>query len=560
MEVNNKYYIQLTAITPLCVGAGNDAEWVKCADYVIKDKKVYVLDLHRAAESGIDMAQLSILFINQDHDGIVKLLGNKIEEVSSRIFDLPCQANNNIKTFERSQLHDLPVVAGSSLKGAIRSVLFQYLRQDEQSNKEVFGAMDDGTDFMRFIKIGDFEMPDTILYNSKIFNLHIENGAWIGGWKHAKEKTTNRYLSTGFNSFYECVAPGKTGIGTIMLSHLLFDKVSMKSMAYKNKKKELLSGNNIKNLFAIINKYTENYLRKEREFFTRYHAERVDQIIDNIDQLLKIIPSDNSYCLLKMSAGVGFHAITGDWQYEDYTDTGYHDDKEKKNAGKKKYKSRKIVETPDGRLMLMGFIKLTDMQDILRQKEEQKAQEEALKTAATEKENKYNALIEESLAAEQSGDYLLARDKAQEASDLFEHRQEHKDIIVRLKAKETAKEAEKKAKEAEDVIAKTREEKASGGLSALLNEKYEQGPNEGKHKVLTFKVCLQKVSSWMKAAEVTALPDAQQPALVETIERLIADPDKKELRDIKNRKSSIWKKIEEFLSCQQADELYSKLK
>ncbi len=577
MEVNRKYYIQFTVVTPLCVGAGNEAEWVKCADYVIKDRKVYVLDLHRVADSGIDMSQLSILFVNQDHDGIVKLLGNKIKIVSASVFDLPCDTDNNIKSFERSQLHNLPVVAGSSLKGAIRSVLFQYLRQDETKNESVFGTMNDGTDFMRFIKVGDIEMPKTELYNSKIFNLHTEDGSWHGGWKHALTNgTKDYYRSTGFNSLYECVSPNKSGVGTIMLSPLLFKKVLERSntIPFAAPKQKILN-DDIKTLFSIINQFTKQYLEKEREFFVQYPADRSEQIVESIDQLMASIPADNSSCLLKMSAGVGFHAITGDWMHESYTE-GIFDRKRNKDNDTLP-KSRKIVETKDG-LSFMGFVRLSSvdqetyeehldriiteynsrMQDVLNQKDAKKAAAEAQRIALVEKERQYNVLLAEALAAEQSEDFILALDKARKAAELFPVRKEPQELISRSETKAAEQKLRQAQASAEAAMAKIREEKASGGLSALLNEKYEQGPNEGKYKVLTFKVCLQKVSSWMKAAGVTTLPEDQTPALIETVERLIANPDKKESRDIENRKSSIWKKIEELLSCQQADELYAK--
>lgn len=578
MEVNNKYYIQLTAVTPLCVGAGNDAEWVKCADYVIKDRKVYVLDLHRVAESGIDMAQLCILFVNQDHDGIVKLIGNKIEEVSASVFDLPCDTENNIKSFERSQLHNLPLVAGSSLKGAIRSVLFQYLRQDETTNDSVFGTMKEGTDFMRFIKVGDIEMPRTELYNSKIFNLHTEDCSWHGGWKHALTNgTEDYYKSTGFNTLYECVSPNNSGVGAVMLSPLLFKKILERSntISFADQKQRVLNGD-IKTLFSIINQYTKQYLQKEREFYIQYPADLSDQIVENIGRLMASIPADNSSCLLKMSAGVGFHAITGDWMHDSYTE-GVFDRKRNKDNDTLP-KSRKIVETKEG-LSLMGFVRLSEvsqsayedyidqintdynarMQEILNQKEAKKAEAEAHRIALAERESQYKTLIEEALAAEQSEDYLLALDKANEASKLFPNKKDHQDLISRSETKAAEQKLRQTQASANAAIEKAREEKASGGLSALLNEKYEQGPNEGKYKVLTFKVCLQKVSSWMKAAGVMTLPEDQQSALIGTIERLIVDPDKKEQRDINNRKSSIWKKIEELLSCQLADDLYSKL-
>lgn len=455
MEVNKKYYIKLTAVTPLSVGAGNEAEWVKGADYVIKDNKVYILDLHRVAEEGIDLNKLSELFLVGNHEGIVNILGGKIDNVAMYVFDLPCSTENNIKAFERSQMHDLPVVAGSSLKGAIRSVLFNYLRDNEQKNEDVFGTMKEGTDFMRFIKIGDIEMPETELFNTKIFNLHGSKEDWKGGWKHAlKEGTSDSHKSNGFNTIYECVAPGVSGIGSVMFGKqqlkLLLKELLRKNLpdvAHGEKKRQIINGG-IKELFAIINGFTRNYLLKEKAFFEKYPAERTGQVLDSIDYLLRMIPEDDSFCLLKMSAGVGFHTITGDWQYDDYSRTGLHVDG--RNAGKQKYKSRKIAEQKDG-LSLMGFVKLSvsteneytsyvdglnatcthRLQVTIDKKAQAEAEAEAKKQEFQKKENDYVKLLSEAKTAEDAGNYREAISKAEEAHKIFENRPEPDDIIIR---------------------------------------------------------------------------------------------------------------------------------
>lgn len=467
MEVNKKYFIKLTAITPLAVGAGNEEEWVKSADYVIKDNRVYIFDLQKVAKAGIDLSQLSLLFVNNDHNGVVNLLGNKLASVSARVFDLPCTTDNNIKAFERSKLHDLPLVAGSSLKGAIRSVLFNHLRDFERDNESVFGKMKDGSDFMRFIKVGDIEMHQTQLFNSKIFNLRKIEGSWLGGWKHALDNGTNEHFRpTGFNTLYECVAPRETGYSTIVFSPQLFKNVldKMPRMAHADRKSALMNGG-IKTLFAIINSFTKRYLSKELEFFNKYSANRSDEIVDNIKHLLSLIPEDNSSCLIKMSAGVGFHAITGDWQYEDYSRTGIHETG--RHQGKQKYKSRKIVETTEG-LSLMGFVMLSEasetehlshmtaietnfkshIQSILIQKAEAAAQAEADNRVKEEKEAKYAQLIKEAEDAEQAKDYITAVAKAEEAGILFSSRKEHSIIISRNKPKANQQKLEKEAEEA----------------------------------------------------------------------------------------------------------------
>lgn len=371
MELNKKYYIELEVVTPLSVGAGNDEEWVKGVDYIVSDGKVYVIDLHKLAVAGIDLERLSALFLKNDNDGIVKLIGNKIEEVSTYIYDCPCNSDNNIKAFQRSQLHNSPQVAGSSLKGAIRSILFSHLASEEEKQRfrdprekskpddEIFGTLKNKNVFMRFLKVGDFEMPSVKLYNTKIFNLQGYGYNWQGGWKHSggkRSKTDRRFSPTGFNTLYECAIPGSKGYGTIALASVAYNmQGSLQARANHADKKSKIVNGDIKDLFAIINKHTKEYLEKEREFFATYQAEHSEYIEECIDDLLQMIPADNSYCLLKMSAGSGFHSITGDWKYNDYDRTGIW-----QKTGKKRYKSRKIVI--DGKkFSLMGFVKLRDV-------------------------------------------------------------------------------------------------------------------------------------------------------------------------------------------------------
>ena len=354
---DKRYPIELEVITPLSVGAGNDNEWVKGLDFVQKEGKVYVIDMQKVAAAGVDVGALTALFLKSDDSGISQLLGNKISELSRYAFDLPAKTDNNIKAFLRTQFYDKPLVAGSSIKGSIRSALFNYLRTDEQKNEEVFGTMKDGTDFMRFIRIGDVEMPSTVLVNTKLFNLRKGGEEWLGGWKQLMNKTTGAYNPVGFNTLYECVAPGEKGFGNISLAVNAFDlleKFGNVRSPYASKKRTLLN-EPITCLFQVINDITKSYLQKEQAFFQKYDAERSDEVLSCIESLLSMIPSDGSSCLMKMSAGVGFHSITGDWQYGDYDKTKLWTDG--RHAGKKKYKSRKIAEY-NHRLQLMGFVRL----------------------------------------------------------------------------------------------------------------------------------------------------------------------------------------------------------
>ena len=362
--MNKRLDIKLEVVTPLSVGAGKDFDWVYGADYVTNKNKVYVLDLAKVVNMGISTEKLSELLSKADVKGICDLLDGKLEQSSRFVFELPAMSYNPIKTFLRSQLHDKPIIAGSSLKGAIRSVLFKHFRTNEKSCDEVLGAINDNTDFMRFIQVGDIEMQCTSLLNTKVFNLwrEKENGIWHGGWKHAYKCTSQVFESSGFNTLYECVLPGAIGEGNIKFVDDAFASNLSNSQIRKRinyaKEKLVLMNGGIEKLFSIINNATFDYLQAERKFFKKYNeAEYSDKILDNIDYLLSLIPpqDDNSYCIMKMSAGSGFHSITGNWKYEDFTRTGFNNDKPVETPN---YKSRKIVENKE-RLQLMGFVKLT---------------------------------------------------------------------------------------------------------------------------------------------------------------------------------------------------------
>lgn len=465
---DKKYYIELEVVTPLSVGAGNDNDWMRGIDYVVKDGRVYVLDIKKVAEQGISIESLTALFTNTDEQGILKLIGNKLEAVSKFVFKSPVTTKNAIKTFLRTQLYNKPIVAGSSIKGSVRSALFNYLRDKERTNEEVFGNMKDGTDFMRFIRIADVEIPSTRLVNTKIFNLRKDGSEWYGGWKHkgtdkgGDSHTDERFNPIGFNTLYECVIPGQKGVGTISLAGHLFEVLSSntdKTITKEHKKRTLL-GEDIHTLFEIINQVTREYLLKEKAFFEKYTAERSGELLDNINTLLDMIPDDNSSCLLKMSAGVGFHSITGDWQYDDYSQTGLWDDK--RNYGKKKYKSRKTAEY-EGKLQLMGFVKLRDLStdeitkkmesltenhhDIInsivapaRKREEErvaKLEEERLRMIAIEEEKRKqeacNDLFEQAKQAFNDSQWANAITKAEEAIAICPDNKELSEFIEKCK-------------------------------------------------------------------------------------------------------------------------------
>jgi CRISPR/Cas system CSM-associated protein Csm5 (group 7 of RAMP superfamily) len=375
--INMKYDLKIEVLTPLSIGAGSEKDWVKGVDFVVNKGKIYKLNLKKIVKEGVNIDLLTSFFASKNEHGIINLITEpKLEKVSDFVMPLPADSPNDIKAFVKNQLTGKPILAGSSLKGAIRSILFDCLRDRERDEKQVFGSSVKGDEFMRFIKISDAEFDGTSLVNTKIFNLQRKRD-WVGGWKHGLKETGDDFKSNGFNTIYECLKPNQSGFASIMLSLSQFDKIDNHS--YKNEKRGILSND----LFKVINNHTKDYLEKEKAFFEKYSADKTDLIIESIDKLLNLIPSDNSYCILKMSVGSGFHSITGDWQFDDYSRTGVWDSG--RNQGKQKYKSRKIALFGE-HFDLMGFVKLTAISE--EEKEKERLEREALAREQVEKERK----------------------------------------------------------------------------------------------------------------------------------------------------------------------------
>jgi hypothetical protein len=374
-QLNKKYYLNIEVLTPLNIGVGAENDWVENVDFVINGKNLYKFNL-RALMSDFG----KVITDKVGTKGMLSAIGvnNLTNQKYAKAFKLPLDIdgkvvmqsnnpnNNPIKAFIKNNLSGKPIIAGSSLKGAIRSVLFDYFNVKRQGEDVVFGSAKNGDDFMRFVKITDAEFEKTGLVNTKIFNLSSENRRdWEGGWKHKGGKfseTNQNFKSIGFNTIYECIEPLQCGFATIMLSPLAYNNYGKKNQHIADNVKEPIVTKDISFLFDIINKHTKNYLQKEKKFFQTYNeAEYADEIEESIDDLLRLISSDGKSCILKMSAGSGFHSITGDWQFNDYSINGLDTSRSVSRGlfnNRKSAKSRKLADTDDG-LKLMGFVKLS---------------------------------------------------------------------------------------------------------------------------------------------------------------------------------------------------------
>ncbi len=373
-----------------------------------------------------------------------------------------------------------PIVPGSSVKGAIRSILLEYFldgnKPSHLNEKEIFGDSNDGDEFMRFIKISDAAFEKTELINTKIFNLYGTASNLKGGWKHAyrgNNSTTSDFRKTGFNTVYEVIKPNNIGEISLALSDKAYDNFYPNNKP--EKKKNILHKEPSEKLFAIINEHTKKYIDKQIAFFQEYSNNETDNIIENLEYVKTQIPDDNSSCVLKMSAGSGFHSITGDWQFDNFSINRVVDKKNKRGDiighiaylnGKKSAKSRKIA-IDGNNFYLMGFVKLSVLD------EETIAKREAEKQEKIEAERKAE---KERLAKEKAEKERIEAER--QAKEEAKHKAEEERIAREKAEKEERERLVKQREEKEKQRQKANIEKLAKGLSALGQEpSYYSGKN-----------------------------------------------------------------------------------
>lgn len=454
-SINHNYKIEAEVLSPLHIGAGSEKDWVKGLDFISDKGKLVKLNTRKMYEVfSNDIHKISNYFAkNKKADNeLVKILGNKLDLVKEQEFDFNFDSknSNDIKSFIKTGLNNKPYIPGSSLKGAIRSILVKHFLNGDKPTykkfeKDYFGSPSDGDEFMRFVKISDAHFEKTNLINTKIFNLKSnKDNDFYGTWK-----------PDYFNTVYEIIEQKrKSHIFTILLSKSqlknfnsnafynkelkkadkIFDErnkrnkiKSIKTLQKLVNEKEKILSENLNLLFKIINQYTKEYIKREIDFFRKYSNNETQNIIDNLEGIKNLIPDDNSACVLRMSAGSGFHSVTGDWQHNSHDINGVFKRQGQLND-KKSAKSRKIAVSGENYLP-MGFVKLSILTDEeIKQREQQEAERRNIELQKAEqrrierekqqqKQKQFNNLTTEADDLFKNKEYKKAIEKYNEAQE-----------------------------------------------------------------------------------------------------------------------------------------------
>lgn len=374
-ELHTAYDLEINLLTSVHVGAGNDKLWLKNIDYFLQNRQVMVVDQNA-------LFQLLLNTPGKGHESALDeysqlLAGNKIDGISDFLIekeiDMVAVAKHQLSYPENEPATEIrslirtgtgiPYLPGSSIKGALRSVIFNYLYQTSPSRN--FKGIDDQIlgrfekSVMRFIRPFDVQIPNSKVVNIDLLNLYSEGDDWESDYKDSFSISAEVYES-------DTALPFRLSISEGFIA--LLNEQGIRDNAYffaGSVPKILPRDQPIDHLFNIVNEYTRRHLDKEIEFLSKYdQAEDVDKVVTNLRELRQKTEDNTTSCILRMAYGSGFHGITGDWRFDNHLDTINRPDsmnkvysqteRRKVNA---RYKSRRFTGM-DVETNLMGFLEI----------------------------------------------------------------------------------------------------------------------------------------------------------------------------------------------------------
>lgn len=371
--INTEHKIHLKVLAPVHIGGAQEKHSQEGVDYLRYDN----------GETW--KIKWDEVYKNFEPDEIANaLLKNKLDElIDYELENFAVQmhqaygSTGEIKTFVRDGFGKA-FIPGSSLKGAMKS--WAYAAVEKKLNRKgttnLFGKFDN--DIFRFITpIDCYFNNETELYPTKTFNLYKEGNSWRGGWKHSVTKNTKKHFSgVGFVTDFECFSPNSESEFSIKI-HKPLSTVHFKALFEGNidvskSFQSIFSMQPLNSLFSLINSQVLKHIERELLFFENYNsADHSDEIINFYDNLKTLATSaKEGECLLRLSAGSGFHGISGDHQFLDHINTGiwteYDARKYELSKSQKheyvgeyiKFKSRKIAFTPN-QMYPMGYVFLS---------------------------------------------------------------------------------------------------------------------------------------------------------------------------------------------------------
>lgn len=360
--------LKFKIVTPTHIGGASEKNWINGIDYFQpKDSNdIYLIDEDKTINllGGVENYSNAIATNTLEN----KLKNINYQNYSKRVIKEIGAVSSEIKRLQKNVMYNKPLLPGSSIKGSIRSIILNFLLNEDLSikpdyrnniEKPVFGSIDQ--DIFRCLVIPDIQFSNSDYWNSKIFNLKGRNfdlNSFSGAWKHDARSSSSKFNEEGFNCIYESFKPGDESTGELLFKNSIFN---LSSAHFKKSRglEKILNTDFKKNILQCIKKYTHTFILKEIEWFKKYSIRGDSDII--LKHLYNLIKEAEDNVLIRCGQGSGFHSMTGDWRFNSHIMNHFHE--QSRDAGKLLYKSRKIAfqfdeDLNDYRFETMGYIKL----------------------------------------------------------------------------------------------------------------------------------------------------------------------------------------------------------
>ena len=383
------FYYEIEVVTPVHIGGSKDNDLMLGADfYCQNDDQLVFFNQNQVLKrlSPQLLKEYSTLISKNEMlraAEIVKNLCLQCPELKGKSVDFPFEKPNEIKRHYANGLGKI-TIPGSSIKGALRSCFGNHMisngaprPSNNRSFDDLFGSINNN--LMRLIQVTDVELDTSSsvlpmkIYSGDISN-YIQNNQGVliyegeGTWKDLLNGGHSAsFKEDGFVFNYETCTRGAKGKLRINWANGLDDLIAVDKKPTSYKLFDEIKSNKWMHIVRI---QMASFIEKERRFYDKFYNVDFDIVFKLLDELEKINNDENSV-LLRLGAGSGYHAITGNWNYNDHTQTKQaqirnRNTQQFENINAIKYKTRKVAfgvtqgdEGEQYDFQLPGFVKIT---------------------------------------------------------------------------------------------------------------------------------------------------------------------------------------------------------
>lgn len=327
-----KYYIQ--TLSPVHVGSGLRLR--NGLDFFSANQRTWLVNKHEFEKTLKENPKALDDFASQDEPNIHALTDQYNLDLKRIIADnYPGVVTaQDMFEFVRNGM-GVPYVPGSSIKGALRTVLFWKMRQSPQAQQDYAELLenvlqarsergadnafiekafniavqrkrphDANRDLMRVLHVGDvhFNKDNLTLADTRIFNL---SSAERFGWKNiaARRNETDPRQATQLAA--EALRIGATVQVTLTIDDFLLQSPVAQKEAAFDKYASLFQA-----LPQICNDYAARQIAKQHAFFEKYNLTALVSFYDELEKERANLPEGDF--LLRLSWGSGWQGMTGE--------------------------------------------------------------------------------------------------------------------------------------------------------------------------------------------------------------------------------------------------------